>query len=105
VNAALGERGRTDRRGRSGWVAAVTLLAVAGLCAAGCRGGPDAPRHRERDPTRDTGCREAGKPSAYFYPAENRTDYKPDDPFADGCMMLVADHLFCCPKAPRATDR
>lgn len=86
--------------------ARVTILIVlAGMLAAGCDGGPSAPRHRERDATRDVSCTEPGKPSAYFYPAENRTDYKPDDPFADGCALLVADHLFCCPNAPRPTDR
>lgn len=84
---------------------AKTLALLAAILVAGCEGGSKAPRHRERDPTRDAGCTEPGKPSAYFYPAENRTDYKPDDPFADGCVLLVADHLFCCPDVPRATDR
>ena len=85
---------------------ATTRIVLAGVLAAvGCEGGPSAPRHRERDATRDASCTQPGKPSAYFYPAENRTDYKPDNPFADGCVLLVADHLFCCPDAPRATDR
>ncbi len=40
-----------------------------------------------------------------MYPAKNRTEYGPDDPKADGCTLLVPDHLFCCPKASRPTDR
>ena len=79
-------------------------LALVALLA-GCRGGAKGPLHRERAATRDSGCTDPEKPSAYFYPAENRTDYGPDDPKSDGCALLVADHLFCCPKAPRATDR
>ena len=31
------------------------------------------------------------------YPDKNRTDYGPDDPKKDGCVLLVPDHLFCCP--------
>jgi hypothetical protein len=83
----------------------LVLLATAGLLASACQRGPSKPKHRERAETRDTGCIDASKPSAYFYPADNRTDYKPDHPLADGCALLVADHLFCCPHAPRPTDR
>ena len=82
----------------------VMLLATTSLLASACRSGPSKPKHRERAPTRDTGCTDASKPSAYFYPAHNRS-YEPDNPVADGCALLVADHLFCCPRAPRATDR
>ncbi len=44
-------------------------------------------------------------PRKFFYPAENRVDYGPDDPKKDGCALLVSDHLFCCPDVKRATDR
>lgn len=84
-----------------------TLLAAL-LCSASlaaCKPLPDGPRHRERDAGRDRECRDPARPRAYFYPAENRTDYGPDDPKKDGCALLVADHLFCCPDAPRSTDR
>jgi hypothetical protein len=92
-------------------IARSTLVAVAilsgTLCAgaAGCSKGERAPKHRERSAQRDADCREPERPRAYFYPAENRTDYGPDDPKKDGCALLVADHLFCCPDAVRATDR
>jgi hypothetical protein len=66
---------------------------------------PAGPRHRERSVARDGDCTDAARPHAYFYPAENRTDYKPDHPKKDGCELLVADHLFCCPNQARATDR
>ncbi len=75
------------------------------LLPLGCRDGKKTPQHRERAASRDGGCIDPNKPSAFFYPAENRTDYKPDDPFKDRCSMLVPDHLFCCPPLPRATDR
>jgi hypothetical protein len=84
-----------------------TLLAVV-LCSmslAACKPLADGPRHRERDTGRDRECRDPSRPRAYFYPAENRTDYGPDDPRKDGCELLVADHLFCCPDAARSTDR
>jgi hypothetical protein len=80
-------------------------MALAAAFSAGCAKGPPAPRHRERVTTRDADCREPARPSAYMYPAENRTDYGPDDPKADGCVISVPDHLFCCPPATRATDR
>ncbi|HTJ83512.1 MAG TPA: hypothetical protein VL400_17450, partial [Polyangiaceae bacterium] len=72
-------RARADV-GRSAVVAA-TLFAV----LAGCKGGGATPHHRERAVDRDSECRDAAKPAAFFYPAENRTDYKPDDPYRDGC--------------------
>ncbi len=79
---------------------------VAALLAASCSGPSTTPdHHRQRDPSRDGGCIEPGKRHAYFYAAENRTDYAPDDPVKDGCVLLVADHLFCCPDAKKATDR
>ncbi len=71
----------------------------------GCGDGAPTPKHRERDPGRDAQCAQAGLPAAFFYPAENRTEYRPDDPVKDGCVLLVADHLFCCPAATRPTDR
>ena len=82
---------------------AVALLAA---LVAACGDKTTAPdHHRQRDTSRDSGCAEAGKPHAYFYAAENRTDYTPDDPLKDGCALLVADHLFCCPAATKPTDR
>lgn len=87
---------------------ATRRLVVAVLCSAplaACKPSADGPRHRERDPGRERECRDPARPRAYFYPAENRTDYKPDDPRKDRCELLVADHLFCCPDAPRPTDR
>jgi len=82
-----------------------TLLVAIGAGALCCSRKADGPRHRERDPSRDRECRTPARPRAYFYPAENRTDYKPDVPSKDDCELLVADHLFCCPDAPRPTDR
>jgi hypothetical protein len=84
--------------------AALALLATGLLCL-GCTRGPPKPLHRERFAPRDADCREPARPRAYMYPAENRTDYGPDDPKADGCVIAVPDHLFCCPDTPRATDR
>lgn len=73
------------------------------LALGGCsRSGP---RHRGRDASRDRECVDPARPHAYFYPAENRTDYKPDDPHRDGCALLVADHLFCCPDRPPDAGR
>jgi hypothetical protein len=80
------------------------FLAVA-LLVAGCQKGASGPRHRERAPVQDVNCREATQPKAFFYPAENRVDYGPDDPKKDGCALLVSDHLFCCPDVKRDTDR
>lgn len=80
-------------------------LLFASLFSSGCSKGASKPLHRERDATRDKECRAPERPQAYFYPAENRTDYKPDDPHKDKCEVLVLDHLFCCPNAPRPTDR
>jgi hypothetical protein len=84
---------------------ALLLCATVVVGAPACSRKPEGPRHRERDPSRDRECKTPARPRAFFYPAENRTDYKPDDPSKDGCELLVADHLFCCPDAPRPTDR
>lgn len=71
------------------------------VVAPGCRAlDTSGPQPRKRSPDRDEQCREPARPHAYFYAAENRTDYAPDDPFEDGCAMLVPDHVFCCPEAP-----
>jgi hypothetical protein len=94
-------RSPDERKSAPGLLA---LLALIGLLVA-CSRTPPGPRHRERDTGRDRECRDPTRPRAFFYPAENRTDYKPDDPRKDGCELLVADHLFCCPDAPRSTDR
>jgi len=84
---------------------AVIALLVASACA-GCRkGSSSGPLHRERAQVQDVNCREPALPRAFFYPAENRVDYGPDDPKKDGCVLLVSDHLFCCPDVKRATDR
>jgi hypothetical protein len=81
-------------------------LAVLTMTLVGaCHKGPSGPRHRERAPVQDVNCREPAQPRAFFYPAENRVDYYPDDPKKDGCALLVSDHLFCCPDVKRATDR
>ena len=71
----------------------------------GCHKADPGPRHRERAQVQDANCREPTQPKAFFYPAENRVDYGPDDPKQDGCALLVSDHLFCCPDVKRATDR
>ncbi|MEM1030624.1 MAG: hypothetical protein AAF928_21825 [Myxococcota bacterium] len=73
-------------------------MAALMLCL-GCKSvDTTAPQPRKRAADRDGACPTSTRPHAYFYPAENRTDYAPDDPFADGCEMLVPDHLFCCPE-------
>ncbi|MEP7121686.1 MAG: hypothetical protein ABJE95_12275 [Byssovorax sp.] len=82
-----------------------TVLLALSLLVVACHKGASGPRHRERAQVQDVNCREPLQPRAYFYPAENRIDYGPDDPKKDGCALLVPDHLFCCPDAPRATDR
>lgn len=71
---------------------------LAGVHTAGCSKG-DRVVGREEAPTRDKECREPARPKAYFYPAEDRTHYAPDDPWKDGCALLVPDHLFCCPQS------
>jgi hypothetical protein len=83
---------------------AVALVAGSMLCL-GCARGSARPLHRERFAVRDVDCREPARPHAFLYPAENRTDYGPDDPRADGCVIDVPDHLFCCPAVARPTDR
>jgi hypothetical protein len=103
------QRLRVATRVTGRWARPVALgllvLAVV-TAAAACRGGgPPAPKHRERDASRDAQCKDPQKPRAYFYPAENRTDYRPDHPQRDRCELLVADHLFCCPDEPRPSDR
>jgi len=75
-------------------IMAAALLATASTA---CSGKAERPRGREADLTRDRECRDPTRPRAYFYPAEDRTHYAPDDPFKDGCESLVPDHLFCCP--------
>jgi hypothetical protein len=80
------------------------MVALVALCV-GCAKGPPQKLHRERAQIRDADCREPARPHAFLYPAENRTDYGPDDPKADGCVLDVPDHLFCCPAAERPTHR
>ena len=77
-------------------VAVTVAVVLAASLATGC-GKKSRPPGREADPTRDRECRDPARPSAYFYPAEDRTHYAPDDPWKDGCEILVPDHLFCCP--------
>jgi hypothetical protein len=91
---------------RSRTATAVFVVALlSGLLASGCKKGAPKPQHRERSPARDADCKDPERPRAFFYPAENRTDYGPDDPSADGCVIIVPDHLFCCPDVKRPTDR
>jgi hypothetical protein len=85
--------------------AAIVVALVFGLTAAACKKADPKPLHRERSPTRDVDCKDQERPRAFFYPSENRTDYGPDDPRADGCVSLVPDHLFCCPDVKRPSDR
>jgi hypothetical protein len=86
--------------------AAIVVGLVFGLTSAACnKKGDPKPQHRERSPTRDVDCKDGERPRAFFYPAENRTDYGPDDPKADGCVIIVPDHLFCCPDVKRPSDR
>lgn len=82
---------------------ALFALLVAGAALAACSRGASGPKGREAAPERDSACADPAKARAYFYPAENRTDYAPDDPWKDGCAMLVPDHLFCCPE--KATEK
>ena len=83
----------------------IAWLLAASIMGAGCSGGVAKPNHRERAAIRDTACSHPKLPAAYFYPADNRTNYKPDHPDRDGCTIIVPDHLFCCPNAPRSSDR
>jgi hypothetical protein len=83
----------------------LSALALVAASASACKRGPPAPQHRERFAARDADCRAPARPVAFLYPAENRTDYGPDDPKKDGCELAVPDHLFCCPNAPRPSDR
>ncbi|MGK4004404.1 hypothetical protein WMF31_17345 [Sorangium sp. So ce1036] len=100
VEQSIGQ-GRERRRAARVPIATLLALLVAGAAPAACSRGVGAPKHREAAPERDSACADPARPRAYFYPAENRTDYAPDDPWKDGCAMLVPDHLFCCPeKAP-----
>lgn len=96
---------RYARRMSPGVAVQALAFLLLGLLLSGCNNGPAKPAHRERSSVRDGECREPGSPHAFFYPAENRVDYGPDDPKADGCTLLVPDHLFCCPDAPRPTDQ
>jgi hypothetical protein len=83
----------------------LALAGAAALLLSSCTHGPRQPLHRERFHPRDADCQEPARPRAFLYPAENRTDYGPDDPKADGCALDVPDHLFCCPDVARPTDR
>jgi hypothetical protein len=74
----------------------VLLMALAAATMA-CSRTTTRPTGREASPGRDAECSDPTRPKAYFYPAEERTRYAPDDPFKDGCVLLVPDHLFCCP--------
>lgn len=79
--------------------AAAAVVVAVMIAAAGCgKGGKGPPPGRDAAPTRDRECRDPARPKAYFYPAEDRTHYAPDDPWKDGCALLVPDHLFCCPR-------
>lgn len=82
----------------------ILVLAALAASAPACARGPREPLHRERFAARDADCRDAARPRAFLYPAENRTDYGPDDPHGDGCALDVPDHLFCCPDVKRPTD-
>lgn len=84
------------------FVIAVVLVSLVPGCP---RSSPSKSLHRERATDRDRSCTDPERSSAYFYPAEDRTHYGPDDPHRDGCQILVPDHLFCCPNARRPTDR
>ncbi|WP_050432422.1 hypothetical protein [Chondromyces crocatus] len=84
--------------------ASLWLFVAAGSSVAGCSQKESRPKGREADPTRDKECRDPSRPRAYFYPAEDRTHYAPDDPRKDGCELLVADHLFCCPAGTPETQ-
>jgi hypothetical protein len=95
---------RMSRLSSIGRLAAPAMALCLGVMACG-KGRSAGPHHRERTPVQDVNCREPLQPRAYLYPAENRTDYGPDDPKKDGCALLVPDHLFCCPDAPRPADR
>ncbi|WP_437527309.1 hypothetical protein WME79_42575 [Sorangium sp. So ce726] len=86
-------------------LAALLMLLLACAALAACSRVTSAPKGREAAPERDSACADPAKPRAYFYPAENRTDYAPDDPWKDGCAMLVPDHLFCCPEKAPASPR
>ncbi|KYF60923.1 hypothetical protein BE11_49520 [Sorangium cellulosum] len=88
---------RDHRRATRAPAAALIALLAAGAALVACSRSTGGPKHREAAPERDSACTDPAKPRAYFYPAENRTDYAPDDPWKDGCAMLVPDHLFCCP--------
>ena len=78
-------------------LAIALALALATLSTAACSRSKSSAPGREASPQRDKECGDPARPKAYFYPAENRTNYAPDDPFKDGCVLLVPDHLFCCP--------
>jgi hypothetical protein len=86
---------------RFAWSSVVASVAL----VLGCARGPRQPQHRERFAARNADCRDPARARAFMYPAENRTDYGPDDPRADGCVLDVPDHLFCCPDVTRPTDR
>lgn len=93
-----GARGKLAPMLRAPRPLAARLALTTALALSACRGGADAgPKHRERSADRDRACADPARPQAYFYPAKDRTHYEPDDPWKDGCALLVPDHLFCCP--------
>jgi len=99
TSAKVRHRTTTNVSGRICVLRSVLLSLL--VAASGCEAlDTSGPQPRKRSPDRDGQCREEARPHAYFYAAENRTNYAPDDPFDDGCKMLVPDHLFCCPAVP-----
>lgn len=63
------------------------------------------PKRRRASPTHDAQCREPTRPKAFFYPSTDGKTFAPDDPHADGCVLVVPDFLFCCPATPKAQPR
>lgn len=81
-------------------VALAGLFVASSLVTSCVDGGP---KRRRASPTHDAQCREAARPKAYFYPSTDGKTFAPDDPHADGCVLLVPDFLFCCPETREAT--
>ena len=92
---------RLDTRSQRRRTSLSGLLLLASLSLLSCSRSKASPAGREASPARDGECGDPARPKAFFYPAENRTHYTPDDPFKDGCVLLVPDHLFCCPETSR----
>ena len=80
-----------------------TPLFITLLLAGGCVS-DDKPQRRARSSSHDASCKDAARPQAFMYPATNR-EFGLDNPKTDGCELAVPDHLFCCPVAPKPTDR